>query len=174
MSYNLSWIALAVCSACLILIWLVWFFNKCMEDSGLNNRIIIVSGERVNEAPGGKLDILDDEEEELTTVISGSLSACKVYLKKISSEEAKGESFMSELVIGREPRGTDGLFVVHDPDISRLHCRVFREQGALYLEDLNSRNHTYLNGRMVLEPQLLNNGDIISMGNETYQFQYLE
>lgn len=170
----MSLIALIVCSTCLALTLFACFFRRCLENSGLNNRIIIVWGERVNEALGGKVDILDDEAEERTTVISGCISACQAYLKKISTGEAFGERFVSELVIGREPRGMDGLLVLYGPNISRLHCRIFREQGQMYLEDLNSKNHTYLNGSMVVEPKPLKNGDVISMGNETYQFQYLE
>lgn len=47
--------------------------------------------------------------------------------------------------------------------VSRLHARIFCRQEAYYLEDLNSRNGTRLNGHMLDsgQPQLLKDGDEI-------------
>lgn len=47
--------------------------------------------------------------------------------------------------------------------VSRLHARIFYRQEEYYLEDLNSRNGTRLNGHMLdsSQPQLLKDGDEI-------------
>ena len=47
--------------------------------------------------------------------------------------------------------------------VSRLHARIVRRQEEYYLEDLNSRNGTWINGCMLDsgQPQLLKDGDEI-------------
>lgn len=52
--------------------------------------------------------------------------------------------------------------------LSRRHARIFKEQGKVYLTDLNSRNGTSLNGINVRggSPEPLKNGDIIEFANE--------
>ncbi|MEM4439642.1 MAG: FHA domain-containing protein [Pyrobaculum sp.] len=51
--------------------------------------------------------------------------------------------------------------------ISRAHFTIFRSRGRYYIEDLDSKNGTFLNGRLIkgLKPQSLRDGDIITVGN---------
>lgn len=70
----------------------------------------------------------------------------------------------NQLVFGRDRR--EGIYTIAgDPMISKLHCRLFRYNGALYLEDLNSSNHTFLNGSMIYAAMPVNQGDMIRIGN---------
>ena len=57
--------------------------------------------------------------------------------------------------------------VIHSELISRLHACIYREDGAFYLEDMNSTNGTFLNGRRLLpkERQLLSDGDMVGFAN---------
>src|SRR5262245_55561737 len=66
------------------------------------------------------------------------------------------------LVLGRDP---DCDVVIPDGPVSRNHARIVRDQGKFYLEDLKSRNHTYLNDRKVEpgERALLRNHDRIKI-----------
>jgi len=66
----------------------------------------------------------------------------------------------SELVVGRQ-EGIDGH--IHDTDLSRRHARVFRTEGGFALEDLQSTNGTWLNGRRVTGTVELQDGDRIQM-----------
>ncbi len=49
------------------------------------------------------------------------------------------------LVLGREP--SSGCFVIHERRVSRRHCVFKVVDGALTIEDLGSRNGTYVDGR---------------------------
>lgn len=51
--------------------------------------------------------------------------------------------------------------------ISRTHFAIFESRGRYYLEDLGSKNGTFLNGRPIrgLKPQPLKDGDIINVAN---------
>jgi hypothetical protein len=65
-----------------------------------------------------------------------------------------------ELTIGRE---ADCGVVIADRQVSRYHARLTATLKGLLLEDLGSKNGTYLNGKLVSEPTYLQDGDIIAV-----------
>lgn len=65
-----------------------------------------------------------------------------------------------EMVIGRLP---DNDVVLNHPQVSAHHARLVQEQGAYRLTDLDSTNHTYVNGLHV-SSQLLHPRDEIRIG----------
>ena len=74
----------------------------------------------------------------------------------------------TELLIGRAT--TDEGRLGGDPSFPRRHARVLRRAGdQCLIEDLGSRNGTFLNGRRVDEPQVLTPGDTIKVGTTTLQ-----
>jgi signal transduction histidine kinase/CheY-like chemotaxis protein len=79
---------------------------------------------------------------------------------------ARGARFrVSEsATIGRSP---DATIMLDDAEISRLHARISRtDPGAFLLEDLGSRNGTFVNGTRV-NRRLLALGDKIRVGPQT-------
>ena len=52
-----------------------------------------------------------------------------------------------------------------DPQISRSHAQIVVQGSAVWLEDLNSTNGTYHNGRQIFSRVLLQTGDEIRLGN---------
>ncbi len=46
-------------------------------------------------------------------------------------------------------RGTRADFIVADPMMSRVHCRLSASEGELVVEDLGSTNGTFVNGARV-------------------------
>lgn len=71
-------------------------------------------------------------------------------------------------VVGREPLND---VVVPDPEVSRRHARIFWEDGSFLIEDLNSTNGTFVNGRRLTSKTRLASGDIIDFG-ETIRVIY--
>ena len=74
-------------------------------------------------------------------------------------------------VLGKAEKGIDGTIV--SPLISRIHCQINYINEKYYIQDLNSTNGTYLNGRL-LEPReqvQINSGDKITLANQLYTFQ---
>ncbi len=66
---------------------------------------------------------------------SGMLGSFSFYVRK------------PEFIIGKNQQ-CDGVLTVSSA-ISRRHCRIFRQGTQYYLTDLGSKNHTYLNDRML-------------------------
>jgi hypothetical protein len=54
--------------------------------------------------------------------------------------------------------------VLRDPEVSRRHARLESRNGVVYVEDLESSNGTFLNGRRVTEPIEIREGDEIDVG----------
>ena len=62
--------------------------------------------------------------------------------------------------IGRDP---DCEIVIPDRQVSRVHARLYSRKEGVYLEDLGSKNGTFLKGTLIEEPTLLQEGDIIQI-----------
>jgi two-component system, cell cycle sensor histidine kinase and response regulator CckA len=76
---------------------------------------------------------------------------------------AVGQEFKVDGVatVGRSP---DATVMVDDPGVSRLHCRIrCNDSGGFEVEDLGSKNGTFLNGTRV-EHAVTNLGDKIRVG----------
>lgn len=66
-------------------------------------------------------------------------------------------------------RGRDCDLTVEDPNISRHHAEIRREQGAYWIVDLRSTNGVEVNGQQV-ERSRLEDGDTIVLGRTEIQF----
>ncbi len=65
-----------------------------------------------------------------------------------------------DIHIGRDPECD---IVIPDRQVSRIHTRIFREDANVMLEDLASKNGTYLNGEKLLIPTKLQDGDFLQI-----------
>ena len=71
---------------------------------------------------------------------------------------------LGETVVGRDV-GCKLRF--NDPAVSRRHLRFIRRADEVFVEDLKSSNGTKLNGRTVMSPMRLDDGDAITVGGRT-------
>lgn len=85
----------------------------------------------------------------------------------------QGENQGRRIKLGDVPvsigRSADCDFRLINRAISRLHCRVWRDNSGFWVRDLNSTNKTYLNDRPVVEARL-KDGDFITVGGTVVQF----
>jgi pSer/pThr/pTyr-binding forkhead associated (FHA) protein len=71
-------------------------------------------------------------------------------------------------VVGRNPECCCHL---HDPMISRYHCTFFLQGEQVWVQDMNSRNGTYVNGRLALLPHVLRNGDRLCLAAREFRVE---
>jgi hypothetical protein len=71
-----------------------------------------------------------------------------------------------ELIVGRGSRFRceSGKLRIPDKGVSAEHCRIWLERGVFRIEDLGSRNGTFVDGRRVKRPRLVAPGAVISLG----------
>lgn len=86
---------------------------------------------------------------------------------RLRLEPRDGEVFHRDLegeavVLGRSSKAD---VVLADRFLSRQHARLVRRDGAWFLEDLGSRNTTFLNERPVLHPEPIRPGDVIRLAD---------
>ncbi|HYL34276.1 MAG TPA: sigma 54-interacting transcriptional regulator [Bryobacteraceae bacterium] len=87
-------------------------------------------------------------------VVAGPLKGSTIVLEE------------DEVSIGREPSNRVSLL---DAAVSRHHCLIRREENQFKIQDLESRNSTFVNGVPVTE-RVLASGDEIKIGNSLFVF----
>lgn len=122
---------------------------------------------------------MNDQLEQLNTVITDNKKAqiSSLVVNKgillILSPNLFGEiSILNDTqhLIGRT---SECNFIVNDNLVSKRHCIITNEDGKFFLEDIGSRNGTFLNSKPVKKKTALFYGDKISIGETIMRF-YLE
>jgi pSer/pThr/pTyr-binding forkhead associated (FHA) protein len=73
-----------------------------------------------------------------------------------------------ENVLGREPTAAVSI---DDATVSRHHARIVIDRGRAVLEDLGSKNGTWLHGSRIATSQALRDGDQIRVGSVPMTFR---
>lgn len=91
----------------------------------------------------------------------------------ILSGELSGSSYRLNKGRVRIGRAAENDIVLADPKVSRFHAEIERIREGYVLRDLGSTNGTLIGGRRVRE-RLLENGDILSLGDVKMRFELNE
>jgi formylglycine-generating enzyme required for sulfatase activity len=86
---------------------------------------------------------------------------CKLILQEDPLPGDIFELTAAEVLVGRAPTVD---FVIPTPSVSGRHALFSREKGKYAVEDLNSTNGTFLNGRRLTKREFLKSGDQIRLG----------
>lgn len=103
-------------------------------------------------------------------VIEKPIDADLHYLAWVSLAEDEDNQFRirkNSVLIGTDPAAD---FYVDDPTVSVRHAIIFEKADGFYVSDAESVMGTFLNKKRVLEPQKLNDGDIIRVGETDLKF----
>jgi pSer/pThr/pTyr-binding forkhead associated (FHA) protein len=73
----------------------------------------------------------------------------------------------AESLVGRQ----SGSIELEDPELSRRHAAVRLVDGAVEIEDLESRNGTFVNGERLTAPRRLAGGDSVRVGTTTLRLE---
>ena len=97
----------------------------------------------------------------------------RIMLQELDVKHAQQISVLmhERFIIGRNLQITHIAFP-EDFTISAQHCKLIYEDGAMYLEDLHSKNGTYLNGIRIIGKIEIHQGDILAIGKESFLVQW--
>ena len=91
----------------------------------------------------------------------------KIVLEDMGSGDVYNYIFYNAVGIGRTTQEVSFEKFMSIPDdkrISKVHCSITMIDDGLYIKDEGSKNHTYLNGKKIQKPVLLQKEDVISIG----------
>lgn len=142
--------------------------RSVLVKNGVNVKKQVLGGEK-GEYFTGNL------EKNGTRYVNPSVTVWKIVFDNLDTKEQLYMDFTRQMWIGRGGAGqneTAKLSLFGDGKVSRNHCTIYESQGTICLQDLNSSNHTYLNGNVITTPVYLQNGDVIRIGNTQLRVQY--
>ena len=108
--------------------------------------------------------VLIKEEDDKTALIDHNETVI-VRTKDGKEFPVTGDTF----TIGRSKQKCD--LVVDSPSVSNTHACIIKKEGKLYIKDLGSSNHTFVNGSRIEEGKEINikSGDVISLAKEEFK-----
>lgn len=133
-----------------------------LMDEDMNPTIMAIQEDDFDETI-----MLSSEDDCDETVMLSDESENKAYLIR----QKTGETFeigKAEVFIGKSPEMD--IVIRENPAVSRQHARILSVQGEYYLEDVGSKNHTYLNGKEIIQMTRLNDDDQIKFADEEFLF----
>ena len=107
-----------------------------------------------------------------TTVLNATPKVQTPYFTRVKSGERISIN-KPVFRIGKEKSYVD-YFIADNTAISRSHCNIHTENGEYFIEDTNSTNHTYVNGKIINSnvKVKLASGDRIRLANEDFTFSF--
>ena len=177
-------IAIGVIIIFVLLIVLVIVRQKYGNKKQYNPSKIIVHGGKSVELDGGEYadrglrGFMDNRRGTLLTGLedymdSARVSAVKICLVHIVTGATYEAEVTGELLIGRKNIGytTAYLEIPDSSKISKKHAMLSRFGDQLYIQDMGSANHTWINGNMVFQKTAIKSGDILKLGSSQYRIQ---
>ena len=129
-----------------------------------------VSGEKAN---FGETTVLGGGMPGETTVLTANKGPKQPLTPYLVREKTNERILLNKPVfrVGKERSYVD-YFIGDNTAISRSHANFISREGAYFVVDTNSTNHTFVNGKMIqsnVETQI-NQGDTIRLANENFKF----
>lgn len=93
----------------------------------------------------------------------------RLVIKSGSSKQRVMKLKCEETIVGRRP---DCDLRIPSNDVSRRHCLLSIHDGCLNVEDLDSVNGTFLNGRKITGRQIVMPGDLLQIGPICFVAEY--
>ena len=96
--------------------------------------------------------------------------------------EVKGTLYLTRcstgerILVSKDPyiigKGSECDYIIKgNPSVSRMHIKIYQKDGARYLEDLVSLNHTYVGEQEVTEDIKLEDGMEITLADEAFRVE---
>lgn len=175
----IEWVVCLVTIALiLVLVVMMLYLIKRQEESNKRyHSLIVVNGGKAVSSGGqqsGSLLYDEIEVDKNTLLVNVNVNLEKLPEKEIVNyiltleDRETGQYFQQKiddyLIVGREESDSHSMVISYE-GISRSHCKFAFQNNTLYVEDMNSTNHTYLNGVYVSRPLPVRDGDVLYLGS---------
>jgi hypothetical protein len=89
----------------------------------------------------------------------------------LEPKHRRGTAYAISGVLGIGREADNAIVIADDTYLSGHHARVSSGEGRVVVDDLSSRNGTYLNGTRISEPRTVKVGDRIQIGYTVFEAQ---
>lgn len=167
------WISIGI--AALAICAIVLFFFARTKKKQNYAKVRVMSGKTAaQDEITGNVDILEfDDKNQQTIMLKNQQHGLWVSLTCVKDHSIQYGFFLNDsVIVGREEARGRNHFCILDQKLSRKHCCFIPgDGGEVWLEDMGSTNHTFVNGNRIMYATLLNEGDIVTLGSNEYTFQ---
>lgn len=119
----------------------------------------------------GETCLLDFDDNDGTALLDDSYHVTYPTLHRLTTGETISVN-KPVFRLGKERSYVD-YFVTNNNAVSRSHADIITRSDRYFVIDLNSKNHTYINGQVIAiqcETEIFN-GDTLRLGNEDFEFR---
>ena len=185
MSDKEVYVFVAICAAIVIILLIILVLSKTRrcEKKSLKNVNFYVNGGFGTDGYGGSLQnngLKGFGDDKISTVLVNAKTrkpnnVCINLTNRVTGRRYSSQ-MQNELVIGR--KSEDGIYpyleLTGETTISKRHALITRNGNGIYIADMGSANHSWLNNQLLIDFMPLNNGDIIRFGNCEYIIEIIE
>ena len=142
--------------------------NQWADD---DNTGLLGGSSSVNQGIEEATGLLCGDDEDGTSLLNGWQSVHYPSLFRVLTEETVSVN-KPVFRLGKERSYVD-YFVTNNNAVSRSHADIITRGNKYFVIDLNSKNHTYINDRIVAvhSETELHDGDYLKLGNEVFIFR---
>ena len=143
-------------------------FAKLVGDLGMSKREL---SERLRELSVlGLVTVVEEEPAPAPAKAKTDPKRRITFVGSLTPDNAPDKVFPlldAEHTIGRAPANS---ITIAESSVSTNHARILKSPDGFVIEDLKSRNGTFVNGEKVTEKRLLADGDLIRLGKVIMTF----
>lgn len=171
--------AIAILFAFLLRLLLL-LIRYLQRDNSYNQNISVHGGRAVGENQWENADSLMYEQRDTEDTVferpqsrvTSSLLGLYIRLSRPDTGQYWDYYLKHELILGRSGVNSEADIQIADAMVSGRHCRIYRQGEQVLIQDLGSKNHTWLNGCRIEGTMPLTCGDMLKIGESIFQVQY--
>lgn len=93
----------------------------------------------------------------------------RITLKNLQTGKTYSFELQESFVVGRSKENCDLQIAPEDRYMSGKHLRFIKGRDGVYVEDLQTKNGTRVNGKRILSRTRIRRGDVIRMGRSEFE-----
>ena len=139
-------------------------------------KVYVKDGKDIDYMSGGTREMglngfWEDKSETLVVGVTGKYRYLTIEFENTATGKVFSGTLAKMLIVGRKNvNNTSGyLEVTDDNTISKNHAEISLYGSEVFIRDLGSTNHTWVNGYYITELTRVNSGDIVRLGNSDYK-----
>lgn len=161
-----------LCGTVLLLIILTVVAMLLISKSKKNRKVknadrilpVDITSEGKAEEACEKTVILSDDEEKTQGIWENEVIQRNLYLVDIKCPDKQFKAPLNKnVIIGRKASEAD-IVLDYDKSVSGTHCEISEKNGKYFVKDLQSSNHTFLNGVEISGKTEVYSGCILTLG----------